>query len=151
LQLQIFFPHKCGDLGPFIYLFSKKGSLYHLQLHQGLVGRMQKFARKIKSRTHNFCIQCLSSKKVSPVHRHQVPIGSQQHKRMLGFIFYFHMLFSQIWRNHLMDDQSQLGLSLFFMGNISPKCEKKWFWMCSFTGSEGKTNKNWHQIHVEGW
>jgi hypothetical protein len=96
-----FFPHKCGDLGPFIYLFFKKGSSCHLHLHQGLVARMQKFAPKIKSRTYNFCIQCLSCKKVSPVHRHQIPIGSQQHKRMLDFIFYFHMLFSQIWLNHL--------------------------------------------------
>ncbi len=131
----------------FIYLFSKKGSLYHLHLHQGLVARMQKFAWKIKNRTHNFCIQSLSSKKVSAVHRHQVPIGSQQHKRMLDFIIYFHMLFSQIWLNHLMDDQSALGFSLFFMGDISPKCEK-WFWMFSFTRSEGGKKTKIHTRYM---
>jgi len=110
LQLQIFFLINVVTwVHLFIYLFFKKGSSCHLHLHQGLVARMQKFAPKIKSRTYNFCIQCLSCKKVSPVHRYQIPIGSQQHKRMLDFIFYFHMLFSQIWLNHLMDDQSPLG------------------------------------------
>jgi hypothetical protein len=136
-----------GSIYLFIFL---KGFFVPFAPPPGFGCQDAKICMKNKSRTHNFCIQCLRSKKVWPVHRHQVPIGSQQHKRMLDFIFYFHMLFSQIWLNHLVDDQSLLGSSIFFMGDISPKCEE-WFWMFSFTRSEGKKHKNWHQIQVEGW